>query len=80
MVGSTDAGPVVPMTAAENVGADDEVPVWCRSAVPGPTISDHQPGLPVTGFDVGDMLVTGQRVADEDGVRPVGIELCRRSR
>ena len=34
----------------------------------------HQPGLPVTGLDVGDVLVAGQRVADQHRVGALGVE------
>ena len=36
----------------------------------------HQPGLPVTRMHVGDMLVAGQRMADQDGVGAVGVEFA----
>ena len=44
--------------------------------LPGPTIVSHQPGLPVTGCSLADVLVAGQRVGDEDGVRLGGVELA----
>ena len=37
-------------------------------------MSHHQPGLPVTGCVLGDVLVAGQRVADQDRIRPRGVE------
>ena len=30
--------------------------------LPGPTMVSHQPGLPVTGCSLADVLVAGQRV------------------
>ena len=42
--------------------------------LPGPTSVSHQPGFLVTGCSLGDVLVAGQRMADEDGVRLGGVE------
>ena len=34
----------------------------------------HQPGLPVTGCVVDDVLIAGQRVANQDGIAARGVE------
>ena len=61
--------------AADHVGADDEVAV----GVERPARADH--GLPPAGLaghrvHVVDMLVAGQRMADQDGVGAIGVELA----
>ncbi len=44
------------------------------SILPGPITCRHQPGLPVTGSRLGDVMVPGQRVAHQDGIGFVGVE------
>ena len=61
--------------AADHVAADDEVAV----GVERPAGTDH--GLPPAGLagdrmHIGDMLIAGQRMADQDGVGAVGIEFA----
>ena len=61
--------------AADHVGADDEVLV----GVERPAGADH--GLPPAGLaghrmHIGDVLVAGQRVADQNGVGAIGIEFA----
>ena len=36
----------------------------------------HQPGLPVSGMPIGDMLIGGQRMADQNRVGAVGVEFA----
>ena len=71
--GLVEAGPGRAHAAADHVRADHEVAVGVDRP-PGP---DH--GLPPARLlrdrmDVGDMLVAGQRVADQDGVGALGVE------
>ena len=47
-----------------------------RSACPGRPACSHQPGLPVIGCGSATILVAGQRVADQDGVGLVGVQLA----
>ena len=61
--------------AADHVGADDEVAV----GVERPARADH--GLPPAGLagdrmHIGDMLIAGQRMADQDGVGAIGVEFA----
>jgi hypothetical protein len=42
--------------------------------LPGPTIDSHQPGLAGDRMHAGDVLVAGQRMADQDGVGAVGVQ------
>ncbi len=61
--------------AADHVRADDEVTVGIERAAG----TDH--GFPPAGLaghrmDVGDVLIAGQRMADQDGVGAIGIELA----
>ena len=61
--------------AADDIGADNEEPPRIDRLAG----ADH--GLPPAGLardrvDVGDVLVAGQRVADENGVGAVGVELA----
>ncbi len=44
------------------------------TGLPGPTSASHQPGLPVTGCTLADILVAGQGVAEKDGIRFGGVE------
>ena len=75
VAGLVEAGPVEPMQPPITLRADDEVAV----GVERPAGADH--GLPPAGLagdrvHIGDMLVAGQRMADQDGVGAVGIELA----
>ena len=61
--------------AADHVRADDEIVV----GIERPAGTDH--GLPPAGLagdrmHIGDMLIAGQRMADQNGVGAVGIELA----
>ena len=61
--------------AADHVGADDEVAV----GVERPAGADH--GVPPAGLaghrmHIGDMLIAGQRMADQNGVGAIGIEVA----
>ena len=61
--------------AADHVGADDEVAVGIERAAG----TDHGfPPARLAGhrMHVGDMLIAGQRMADQNGVGAVGIELA----
>ena len=67
-------GPGRAHAAADHIGANDEVAVGVQRAAG----TDH--GFPPAGLaghrmDVGDVLIAGQRVADQNGVGTVGIEL-----
>ncbi len=42
--------------------------------LPGPIKVSHQPGLPVIRFTLRDVLIAGQRMADQDGVGAIRIE------
>ena len=67
-------GPGRAHAAAEDVGADDEEAVGVDRLARARSCVSHQPGLPVTGCVAGDVLVAGQRVADQDGVGLGGVE------
>ncbi len=59
--------------AAEHVGADDEQPV----GIERPARADDRlppPRLAGDGMALGDILVAGQRVADQNGVGSPGVE------
>ena len=61
--------------AADHVRADDEIFVGIERTAG----TDH--GLPPAGLarhrmHIGDMLIAGQRMADQNGVGPVGIEFA----
>ena len=61
--------------AADHVRADDEIAVGIERAAG----TDHGfPPARLAGhrMDVGDMLIAGQRMADQDGVGALGIELA----
>ena len=65
--GLMEAGPVEPMQPPRTLGQMTKK----RSVsmgLPGPTIVSHQPGLPVTGWSLADVLVAGQRMADQHGI------------
>ena len=71
-------GPVEPMQPPrtfEQIMKNRSVSI----GLPGPTIVSHQPGLAGDGVRIGDMLVAGQRVADEDRVGFARVERRRRS-
>ena len=64
-----------PHAAAEHVGADNEIPV----RVEHQAAADHRfPPARLVGdrMGVGDILVAGQRVADQDGVRAIRVEFA----
>jgi hypothetical protein len=75
VAGLIEAGPVEPHASADHVGADDEVPGrierLARTDQPGPPA-----GLAVDRVNTGHVLVAGQGVADQDGVRAVGVQLA----
>ncbi len=61
------------MQAPTTFGADDEITL----GVDRPAGSDHRfppAGLAGNRMDIGDVLIAGQRMADQDGVRALGIE------
>ena len=60
--------------AAEHVDADDEVARRIERPCPARPGSSHQPSLPVTGCSSATNWSPRQRVADQDGVRLVGVE------
>ena len=60
--------------AAQHVGADEEIALGVEHACRARPACSHQPGLPVIGMRVGGILVAGQRMADEDGVRARGVQ------
>ena len=77
VAGLTEAGPVVPMQPPTTFEADHKEAV----GVDRPARPDHR--LPPAGLardrvPVGDMLVAGQRMADEDGVGFLRVELAIR--
>ena len=73
--GLVEAGPVVPVqppTTLAQITKKRSVSI----GLPGPTIAVHQPPLPVIGIAARDMLVAGQGMADQDGVRPGRIQFA----
>ena len=75
VAGLVEAGPVKTQATADHVRADDEVTV----GIERPARPDQ--GFPPAGLaghrmDVGDVLIAGQRMTDQDGVGAIGIELA----
>ena len=67
------SGPGCPKAAAEHIRADDEIAVRI-DGLAGPDHYFPPAGLAGQRMGIGDMLVPGQRMADQNGIGFVGIE------
>ena len=75
VAGLVEAGPVDPMQPPITFAADDEISVGIERTAG--TDHDFPPaGLAGQRMRIGDVLVEGQRVADQDGVGTIRVELA----
>ena len=75
VAGLSSAGPVEPMQPPMHIGADEEITLGVEQlARPGENVPPA--GLAGDRMRLGNILIAGQRMADQDRVRAIGIELA----